>query len=93
MRPRGEYLFRAVLCYILAGAFLIGTPSLHKIIGMKFFHALGIGISLALLSVLIGYINHALYKRDKNEAKAKDERIKELEKENKRLKRNNHDES
>lgn len=86
MRPRNEYKIRAMMCFVLAGVFLIGTPILHDGLGYTFLGSVFMGIIFAFLFVVIGLYNFNLYQRDKDIEEQNQQRIRDLEKENKKLK-------
>jgi len=89
MPARDESYLRFVVSIVLAVVFLIGTPLIMpSLAGITIGRSILIGVGFALLFLLVAWANYAFYKNDLNREVTKDQRIKELEEENRKLKDN-----
>jgi len=89
MPARDEFYMRYIVLIVLAVVFMIGAPLiLPSLAGISIGRSILIGVGFAILCLLIAGANYAFYKNDLHREEAKDQRIKKLEEENRKLKEN-----
>jgi len=87
MKARDEYYSKFIACLIMAGVFSIGAPLLlPAMANISIVTSLLWGLGFGVMFLLVAWANYAAYKSDLNRELTKDQRIKQLEEENRKLK-------
>ncbi|HAX03057.1 MAG: hypothetical protein A2Y45_06455 [Tenericutes bacterium GWC2_34_14] len=82
MRTRDHHKVRGITLIVLSIVALIGFPIMSFFVeNMTLGQGIGMGLFSGLLFFIIGFINYSMYKSDLDIEKAKDDRIKDLERE------------
>lgn len=85
-RIRYEYYFKAIICFIFGIIFTVILPIMKPDFFIRVGISLGMGIGIGILFFVVALINYGIARKDASDEKAKDDRIKELEKEVNKLK-------